>query len=337
MDRAFEMLKGSSVLVTGGLGFIGSNLILKLVEMGAEVTILDAMLPQYGSNVKNIEGVKDKVSIVVGDVRDSAIVSECVKAKDYIFHLAAQVDRTISIDDPIIDVEINLKGTLNVLEACRKQNGAAKVIYAGSRAEVGNPINLPVNENHPTNPNDIYGVDKLAAEKYCFVYHKAYGMPATSLRLGNVYGPRGQLKNTQYGVVNLFIRYALSNQPIPIWGDGQQTRDCVYVEDVVDAFLLAAASERSIGEVFMVGSGTEISLLDTAKVIIEAVTKLTGAKTTYIHKPFPGVLRNVDVPRFAIDFSKIQQYLGWLPRTDFAVGINKTVRFYKNKLQYYLE
>jgi nucleoside-diphosphate-sugar epimerase len=337
MNQEFGMLKGSRVLVTGGLGFIGSNLILKLVRIGAVVTILDAMLPQYGSNVKNIEEVKDRVKIVVGDVRDSAVVAECVKAKDYIFHLAAQVNRAISMDDPMVDVDINLKGTLNVLEACRKQNDSAKMIYAGSRVQVGDPIDLPVNENHPTNPNDIYGVNKLAAEKYCFVYHRAYGINVTSLRLGNVYGPRGQLRNTQYGFVNLFIGYALSNKPIPIWGEGQQTRDCVYVEDVIDAFLLASMNERSNGEVFMVGSGREMKLLDIAKTIMETVTKLTGIKTTYIHKPFPEVLRRVDVPRFAIDFRKIHQYLGWLPKTDFVQGTYETVRFYKRNLHHYLK
>lgn len=337
MNQELGMLKDSRVLVTGGLGFIGSNLILKLVDMGAAVTILDAMLPEYGSNAKNIEEVKSKVKIVVGDVRDSAVVGECVKAKDYIFHLAAQVDRTIAMANPMVDVDINLKGTLNVLEACRKQNDSAKVIYAGSRVQVGNPVYLPVDEGHPTNPNDFYGVNKLAAEKYCLVYYRAYGLPVTSLRLGNVYGPRGQLRNTQYGFINLFIRYALTSTPLPIWGNGQQTRDCVYVGDVIDAFLLAAISERSIGEVFMIGSGREISILDIAKTIIETVTELTGVKATYVHKPFPDVMRKVDVPRFAIDFRKIQQHLGWLPKTDFALGISKTVRFYESNLNYYLK
>ncbi len=330
MRNACNTVAGSEVLITGGLGFIGSNLAQQLVKAEAKVTILDAMLESYGGNMTNVKGIEDKIKIVIGDIRDQETVARLVDGKDYIFHLAAQVAHVESMQHPYLDVDINCNGTLNLLEACRKMGDRVKVVYSGTRAQVGEPVYLPVDENHPLNPTDIYGADKLAAEKYLFVYQGAYDIRVTSLRLNNVYGPRCQMKYGHYGILNWFMGLAMQGKVIPVFGEGNQTRDFVYVDDVVNA-MLAALSEKADGEVFFIGSGKETRFLDMVKMVITAV-----GSGSYEHVPFPSHVKRIDIDRFIVNCDKAKSLLGWEPNVELDEGIRKTTEFYRRQLGDYL-
>lgn len=324
-----KSMKDLDVLVTGGLGFVGSNLAHKLLDLGANVTLFDAMLYNYGGNMANVKDIKDEVEVIIADVRNFEEVKKAVKNMDCVFHLAAQVSRVISMENPHLDIDINCKGTINVLEACRKYN-TPKIVYTGSRVEVGEPEYLPVDEKHPLSPKDIYGIDKLATEKYCLLWHNIYALNATVLRLSNVYGPRSQIKNPYYGVINWFVGLVLRGKTIPVFGDGSQTRDYVYIDDVVEALILAAQSDRSKGEVFLVGSGKETPFINVVKVIV----KVTGGR--YKHVPWPEEWKRVDVKRFVLDFKKAKKHLGWEPKTELPTGILRTVEFYEERLSDYI-
>lgn len=331
-DLLIDPMPGIRALIIGGLGFIGSNLAHRLVGLGAEVTILDACLDPYGWNVANLDGIDDQVRLIVGDVRNFDLLRSLVRDQDLIFNFAGQVGRTISIENPWLDTDINCIGALNVLEACRRYNPSAKVIFSGSRGQVGEPVYLPVDEDHPDNPTDIYGINKLAVEQYHLLYHRVHGLRTVSLRFNNVYGPRCQMKHGHYGVVNLFIRYAMTGQPIPVYGDGTQTRDYIYIDDVVDAVLLAAQRAEADGEVFLVGSGREVVFRDMVRLVIESV-----GRGEYVHVPFPPDLAKIDIDRFVISFAKLQRLLGWAPRVDLDEGLRCTAAFYRERLPLYLE
>jgi nucleoside-diphosphate-sugar epimerase len=324
-------LENSKVLITGGLGFIGSNLANMVVDKGAQVTILDNLLEPYGGNLNNVKNIKNKIEIINGDVRDWSLVKEVVKNKDFVFHLAAQVDQHIAMESPQIDLEINCGGTLNILEGCRLHNKKAKIVFTSSRVAIGEPQYVPVDEKHQANPKNIYGVDKLLAEKYCLLYNEVYSLRTSILRLSNVYGPRAQLRYPHYGTLNLFVGYALTGKDIPIYGDGTQTRDYVFVEDVVRALILAAESEKSIGEIFFVGSGIESPLIDIANMIIDV-----AGKGNYKFVSFPPTLKKTDIKRFVTNYSKIKSFLGWNPETALYPGIRNTVNFYIENLNDYL-
>jgi nucleoside-diphosphate-sugar epimerase len=329
MDK--ECWKNSEVLITGGLGFIGSNLAHGLVNLGAKVTVLDNLLKIGGGNLNNIRGIRSKIRIIKEDVRNWEVIKQAVRKKEFIFHLAAQVDRKTALENPAFDLEINCNGTLNILEACRLYNKEAKIIYTSSRAVIGEPKYLPVDEEHPTDPKDVYGINKLAAEKYCVLYHGLYNLRTAVLRLNNVYGPRAQLRYPHYGVLNLFIGYALTDRKIPIYGDGNQTRDYVFVDDVVKALILAAENEKSVGEIFFVGSNKETKLIDVVKMIIDVL-----GKGSYTFVPFPPLLERADIRRFVASYNKIEKSLGWRPGTTLSNGIAKTIEFYRKNLKYYL-
>lgn len=323
--------ENSKVLITGGLGFIGSNLSGLLVNKGAKVTVLDNLLAPYGGNIYNVQDIKNKIEIINADVRDWESVKEAVRGKDFVFHLAAQVDQHIALENPRKDSDINCNGTLNILDACRLFNENAKVIFTSSRVAIGEPQYIPVDETHPANPKNSYGIDKLFAEKYCLLYNNVYGLRTSILRLSNVYGPKAQLKYPHYGTLNLFIGYALTNRDIPIYGDGTQTRDYVFVEDVAKALILAAENDQSTGEVFFVGSGKETSLLDIAKTIINI-----AGKGNFKFVPFPPKLKETDIRRFVTDYRKINKFLGWSPIFTLDQGIKNTVEFYEKNLKHYL-
>jgi UDP-glucose 4-epimerase len=255
MDVDFSKLNGKKVLITGGLGFIGSNLAHRLVREGAQVTLYDACLDPYGWNWANIEGIQRDVQVVVADIRDEVKLCEHVIGKEIIFHLAAQVGREVSMADPELDTDINCNGTIKLCKILAELKSGAKVVYAGSRGQIGEPIYLPVDEGHPTEPTDVYGINKLAAEKYLLLYGHIYNFPVVSLRLNNVYGPRCQMEHGYYGILNWFIQNAMTGRDITVYGDGLQTRDYVYVDDVVDAFARAAISPRTDHDLFFIGSG----------------------------------------------------------------------------------
>lgn len=334
MSPTYELksMRGRKALVTGGLGFIGSNIVHKLVGLGADVTVYDACLDPYGWNFANIKEVRDRVEFVKGDTRDSNMLEKHVKDKGAIFDCSAQVSHTISISNPLLDIDINCRGAMTLLEAARKFSDKAVMVYAGTRGEIGRAEYFPIDEKHPTNPVDMNGIDKLAAEKYYLLYHSIYGMKTTSLRINNTYGVRGQMKHGDYGIVNWFIRNALLNEQITIHGEGRQTRDYNYVEDVVDAMILASQSEKSFGEVFMLGSGKETRFID----MVELILKTAGNSMKVNKIPRPKDREAIEIGNFLVDYSKIKNTLGWHPKTSLEDGIKKTVDFYRERLNEYI-
>jgi UDP-glucose 4-epimerase len=330
-DIQYHFLKDKAVLVTGGLGFIGSSIAHRCVGLGAKVTLLDVCLEPYGWNFANIREIEDRVRFVKGDVRDEKMIGKLVPEAEIIFHMAAQVGREISMENPKLDADINCMGTLNILESARRMGSPPKIIYAGSRGQVGEPIYLPVDEKHPDHPTDIYGINKLAAEKYLLLYHKVYSIPVVSLRLNNVYGPRCQMHAGFYGILNWFMSNAMQGRPITVFGEGSQTRDYVYIDDVVDAFIRSAVTDAAEGEICYVGSGRETVFLDMVKEIVRAV-----GKGEIVHVPFPESREKIDIKRFVVDIQKIHALLGWTPAIDLSEGVARTYSFYKERLGQYL-
>jgi UDP-glucose 4-epimerase len=322
-------IRGSEILITGGAGFIGSTLAHRLVAEGASVTILDAFIKPYGANKFNLNGVESKVKLIKGDIRSDKLINKTVSGKDYVFHLAGQTGRTISMENPSLDADINCIGTLTIINSILKQKRMPKLIFASSRGVIGRPVYLPVDEKHPENPRDAYGISKLAAEKYCLLFGKEYGFESTALRLNNVYGPRCQIRSNHYGTVNLFIAYALQGKAMPIYGTGKQTRDYVYIDDVVEAFIKSMSSSAN-GEYFFVGTGKATSLLSIVK---EIEQQINHSKHRLV--PFPEMLRSVDFPEFYSSSQKIQKKLSWRPKTSIEEGIKRTVDFYRINLKYY--
>lgn len=329
-DYKLERMRETEALITGGMGFLGSNLAHELVGMGMKVTLYDAFLEPYGANYANLSGINDKVAIVKGDTRDFDALCAQVKEKDYIFNYAAQVSHGLSMEQPFLDIDINCRGNMCLLEACRKFNDSAKIVYAGTRGQTGEAQYLPVDERHPDNPPDINGIDKLAAEKYHLLYHKVYGLKTTSLRFNNTYGPRHQMKHGQYGVLNYFIRQAMLGETIKVFGDGSQLRDYTYVDDATAAAILAAQKKQSTGNYYLLGSGEQITFLDMVKAVISAV-----GSGRYGTEPFPPTRKAIDVRKFVVTYKKIQADLGWSPKTTLKEGLAKTVDFYREHLGEY--
>lgn len=323
-------LRGSEILITGGAGFIGSNLAIQLVALGAHVTVLDSYISPYGGNSFNLFPIEKSFRLVEGDVRSRELLIKLVDGKDIVFHLAGQTGRVISMNRPEFDIDLNCLGTVNLLEAIKTQTRKAKIVFTSSRGVIGEPKYLPVNEDHPVGPKDMYGADKLAAEWYVRIYGNEYEIPYTILRLNNVYGPRCQIRSNHYGTINLFISYALQNKEIPIYGDGTQTRDYVYIDDTVDA-LIRSCKKKADGEIYFVGTGVPNTLLS----IVEIIGKYID-NTKFRMVKFPKDLKKLDFHDFYTDFSKIKASLGWKPVTDLSKGIFLTVEYYKKYLQKYL-
>jgi UDP-glucose 4-epimerase len=324
-------MSGKSALVTGGLGFIGSNLAHLLVSLGAKVTVYDACLDPYGWNFANIREIRDKVGFVKADVRDAGKIAAAVKGQDFVFHCAAQVSHSASMSDPFLDVDINCNGTLRLLEACRKHADGAKIIHAGTRGQIGRQVYSPVDEAHPTDPADIYGIDKLAAEKYCLLYGSTYGMRACSLRINNTYGPRHQMRHAKFGVLNWFVRLALEGKALTVFGKGGQVRDYNYVDDVSAALALAAQKGRSDGQVYNLGSGRRTRFVDMAKAVVKAAG--SGRVESV---PWPEGRRRIEVGDFFVSYAKIRRELGWAPKVGLEEGLEKTVGFYRERLKEYV-
>lgn len=327
---SYRGLEGSRVLITGGLGFIGSNLAHRLVELGCSVTIMDNLAPGMGGNPFNIEEIKDRVEVSISDIRDEGAVSQLVRGKDYIFNLAAQLSHTGSMRDPFTDLDINCRGHLTLLEACRKYNRDVKIIYTGTRGQYGRILYSPVDEKHPTNPTDANGITKQAAEQYHLLYHRAYGIRAVSLRLTNTYGPRHQMRHPDQGFVGWFVRLAMDDGTIKLFGDGSQVRDINYVDDVVEAMLLAAVSDRADGEVFNLGA-SPVRLID----LVQELLATTG-RGKYELVPYPAEWKRLEVGDYIADIGKIRATLGWEPRTSLKEGLRRMVAFYeKHKAHYW--
>ena len=319
-----EGFRNKEVLITGGMGFIGSNLAIALVEQGAHVTIVDNMLPRQGGNFFNIKAIEERVRVNISDVRNQLSMNHLVKGKEYIFHLAGQVNHVDSMKNPLQDLDINCTGTLVLLEALKGHNRAARLIFAGTRGEYGSSVKLPVSEDHPTNPKGIYAVTNLTAEKMVLVYDDVFKIKGSCLRITNTYGPRHQMEHDEYGVFNWFIRKALDNEVIPVFGDGRILRDFLYVEDLIDCLLSIARTDAAYGDVFNVGSGVPVSFYDLARKIVDVVGtgKVDFAEFTQERK-------EVEPGDYYADISKIKRVTGWAPRTPLAEGIRKTADYYR--------
>jgi UDP-glucose 4-epimerase len=322
---------GRRVMITGGLGFIGSNLAHALVELGADVLLVDSLIPDYGGNLHNIAGIEDKVRVNVADVRQASTMSYLVQGRDVIFNLAGQVSHIDSLRDPHTDLEINCQSQLTLLEACRHHNPAAKVVYASTRQIYGKPDALPVTERHLVRPTDVNGINKAAGEYYHLVYNNVFGVRATALRLTNIYGPRQLLKHNRQGFIGWFIRLAIEDQEIQVYGDGSQIRDFVYVDDAVKAFLLAGASDRVNGEVFNVGGDEHISHRELVELLVR-----TAGTGRYRFVEWPPEKKVIDIGSFYADSTLFKTRTSWTPAVTLAEGLRRTVEYYRPRMASYV-
>ncbi len=324
-----DYFQGKKVLVTGGAGFIGSNLVRTLVPLGAEVTVLDAMLPLYGGNKFNLSGVDKDIVFVEGDIRDKETVDKVMEGQDIIYSLAAQVSYIDSGEKPFVDLDINAKGHLVLLEAMRERAPQARVLFSSSRLVYGKIKTIPVKEDHPTVPLSIYGIHKLAGEKYYQYYSDTYGLRTVSVRIPNPYGPRQQMKHSKYSIVGWFVRQAMEGKTISVFGEGDQERDYLYVSDIVEAFLLLTMKGQS-GEVYNIGTHERMRFID----MVDAVLKETGTgKKESV--PWPGNYEKNETGNYIADTTKIEKLTGWQPKVNLSEGIASMVEYYKKYRKYY--
>ena len=316
--------RGRRVLITGGAGMLGSAIALKLVPLGARVTVLDAMFPDYGGNAFNLSEVQRDIEFVQGDIRDAALMRKCVEHAEYVFNLAAQVSYIDSNTDMLGDLDINARGQITFLEACRVTGAHQRVVFASSRFVYGRIESNPVNELHPLNCLSIYGIHKLTGEKYHRYFFERYGLPTVSLRIANPYGPRQQMKHSKYGIINWFIRQAMEGKPLTVYGKGRQQRDYIYVEDIADAFLRAATSDAAVGNVYNVGSGQGMAFAEMARLVAELIPG-----TTVVETPWNPGSYFVETGDYVSDISRIQRDTGWQPRVPLREGIERTIDFYR--------
>jgi len=325
-----KVFANKNILITGGLGFIGSNLAIRLVELGAKVRIVDSLIWAYGGNWFNIEPVKDRVKVVVADIRDRNVLDELVAGQDYIFNLAGQVSHIDSMTDPFTDMDINTRSQLALLESCRLINPHAKIVFTSSRQIYGKPQYLPVDEKHPLAPTDVNGINKMAGEWYHILYNNVHDIRSVSLRLTNVYGPRQLMKHNRQGFIGWFIRLAVEGDVIKLYGDGSQQRDLNFVDDVVDAIVAAAADEGSNGQIYNLGHHEPVSLSQIAEMLIEI-----SGKGRIEYMPWPDEKKKIDIGDYYGDYGKIKKELNWTPQTSLREGLEKTVKFYKQHLDKY--
>jgi UDP-glucose 4-epimerase len=319
----------SKVLVTGGAGFIGSNLARRLLALGAQVTIVDPLLSNLGGNPFNFYDIKDKIKVVKSDMRDKSLMQRLLPGEDFLFNLAGQVSHLESMEDPQTDLDINTIAQLSLLESCQRWNPDIRILYAGTRQVYGRPRYLPVDESHPLQPVDFNGVSKMAGEGYHLVYQKAYNMQTTSLRLTNVYGPRMRVRDARKTFVGIWFRQLIEGEPITIFGDGSQLRAFNYIDDVVDALLLAACSSNAAGQVYNLGA-EPISLLQLARLMVDV-----NGSGAFRFEPFPPDRARIDIGGYYADISKARSELGWEPVTNLETGIRQTLDFYRQNRKHY--
>ncbi len=330
MDIGFKCYKDKNIIITGGLGFIGSNLAIKLVGVGANVTLVDSLIPEYGGNLFNIIDIKDNVNVNISDVRDIHSMRYLVQGQDYLFNLAGQTSHLDSMQDPYTDMEINCHAQLSILEACRKYNDGVKIVFASTRQIYGKPDYLPVDEKHPIRPVDVNGINKMAGEWYHILYNNVYGIRACALRLTNTYGPRMRVKDARQTFLGIWVRRLIEGMPFEIFGDGKQLRDFNYVNDVVDALLLSASSERANGQIYNLGSNERINLLDLAKLLVDI-----DKSSKYNIIPFPPERKAIDIGDYYSDYKKIYDDLGWAPKVPLREGLVYTIDYYRKFHKYY--
>jgi UDP-glucose 4-epimerase len=326
-DNGFS---GAEVLITGGLGFIGSSLARRLVAAGAKVTIIDSLIPEYGGNLFNVDDFKDRVRINISDVRDPYAMAYLIKGKDFLFNLAGQTSHNDSMTDPFTDLNINATSQLAILEACRAHNNRIRLVFASTRQLYGKPEYLPVDENHPIRPVDVNGINKLAGEWYHLLYNNVYGIRACALRLTNTYGPGMRVRDARQTFLGIWIRQLLEGVPIKVFGDGLQLRDFNYVDDAVTAFLVAARNPDAEGQVFNLGGHERIDLKSLAELLI---TIESGGRYEIV--PFPPERKAIDIGDYYGDYAKIQAALAWVPRTSLAEGLKCSLDYYRRHRAHY--
>ena len=324
------MFKDKKVLITGGCGFIGSNLARHLVKSGAYVTIIDSMLPIYGGNFANISDIRSMVNLNISDVRDEHAMSHLIQGQDYLFNLAGQTSHIDSMNDPRSDLEINVIAQLSILEAARKLNPQVRIVFASTRQLYGKPQYLPVDETHPIVPVDINGIHKLAGEGYHMLYNKVYGIPTTCLRLTNTYGPGMRVKDARQTFLGIWIKQILSGEVIKVFGDGEQQRDFNYVDDVVDALILSATREKAIGQVLNLGSNEVISLRKLADQLVQ----INGSGKWELI-PFPPDRKAIDIGDYYGDWGKAKSILDWSPKVGLKSGLEQSLSYYENNQETY--
>jgi len=318
------------VLITGGLGFIGSNLARALVAQSADVTLVDSLIPQYGGNVFNIQDIRDEVTVNVCDVRDPFAMAYLLQGKDYLFNLAGQTSHMDSMSDPQTDLDINATAQLSILEACRKANPGIKIVFASTRQIYGKPDYLPVDEKHAIRPVDVNGINKFAGEWYHLLYNNVYGIRACALRLTNTYGPGMRVKDARQTFLGIWVRLLIEGKPIKVFGDGLQLRDFNYVDDCVEALLLAGASDAANGQVFNLGSTEVVGLKVLAEMMVGH-----GHNASFELVPFPLERKAIDIGDYYSDFSLITSALGWLPKVNLQDGLQRTMAYYQKHHHHY--
>lgn len=318
------------MVVTGGLGFIGSNLAHRLVDLGARVTLIDSLIPEYGGNLRNIASIRRRVTVNISDIRNNHALPHLLRGQDYLFNLAGQTSHMDSMMEPETDLEINCRAQLALLEVCRKHNPGIRVVFASTRQIYGRPHYLPVDEKHPLQPVDVNGINKLAGEQYHLLYSAVHGIRSTVLRLTNTIGPRMRIKDARQTFVGVWIKQALRGEPFEVWG-GSQLRDFTYVDDAVEAFLLAAIRPEAVGRVFNLGGRGRISLADLARMLVEV-----AGSGSHMVKSYPVDRRKIDIGDFYADDSLIARRLGWRPRTTIRTALTRTIEYYRSELPHYL-
>lgn len=320
---------GTRVLITGGLGFIGSNLARRLVSEGAQVTLIDSLVPEYGGNLHNIRDISDRVRINISDVRDRHSLRTLIVDQDVLFNLAGQTSHQDSMTDPFTDLDINCTSQLAILEAIRHHNPSIRTVFASTRQLYGRPDYLPVDEKHPIRPTDVNGINKLAGEGYHILYHQVYGIPTCALRLTNTYGPGMRIKDARQTFLGIWVKRLLLGESFEVWG-GTQLRDFNYVDDVVDALLLAATDNNALGKVFNLGHHEVVSLIDLAQRLVDA----NDGRGTYVVKEFPPERKRIDIGDYYADFSAFSK-IGWTPTVSLQSGLRRTMTYFREQFDFY--
>jgi UDP-glucose 4-epimerase len=321
---------GARVLITGGVGFIGSNLARRLVAEGSDVVIMDSLIPTYGGNLYNVHDIRDRVEVHVSDVRDRHSIKALLGGVDYLFNLAGQTSHLDSMTDPFTDLDINAAAQLSILEACREVNPGVTIVFASTRQIYGRPDYLPVDELHPIRPVDVNGINKVAGESYHLLYDQVYGISASALRLTNTYGPGMRVKDARQTFLGIWIKQVITGEPIKVFGDGLQKRDFTYVDDCVDALLAAAASEAANGHVYNLGSSEVISLRDLAELLVDI-----AGQGSFELVDFPPDRKQIDIGDYYGSTAKIEADLGWRPRIALREGLERTLAFYRSNASHY--
>jgi UDP-glucose 4-epimerase len=327
-DRA--AFDGARIVITGGLGFIGSALAARLVALGGDVVLIDSLAPQYGGNLFNVTPIRERVRVEILDIRDTAALEPLLAGCDHLFNLAGQTSHLDSMQDPVTDLEINCLAQLTLLEACRAVCPEASIVFASTRQIYGRPLYLPVDEKHPLHPVDVNGVNKMAGEAYHILYHDVYGMKATALRLTNTYGPRMRIKDARQTFVGVWLKLILEGEPFEVWG-GAQKRDFTYVDDAVEAFLLAAASAATKGKVFNLGGEAPVSLAELAELLVAA-----NRGGRFVRREFPAERQRIDIGNYYADDTLFRRVTGWRPQVGLAEGLARSLAYFRDHRAHYV-